>query len=109
MNSERLNSIFEHIARGVFFHHFGERLEKPVRIINEFIMTIDLNDMKKALEKNEELENARNLFNEFFCHEKRYGDNPEVFFYQIARDPSTAIIRLTFFEGDRVMCLIKFT
>jgi hypothetical protein len=108
LNQDRLDSILEHIVRGIYFHHFNERLEWELKVINEFSMTIDAVDIKTTLERNNELENLRGLSNEFFLNAKCYGDNREVFFYQIVKDKSTAIIRLTFYEGARVSCLIKF-
>ena len=107
LDCNRLDAILEHIARGIYFHHFKECLKASLKVIDEFSMKMDPADPIGTVKHNNEFENMRNMLNAFFYEADRFGENQEVFFYQIASDVNTIIIRLSFYEGARVSCLIK--
>lgn len=90
----RLVSCFEHIAFGIYHHHFGERFVGQTKIIMGFLHNTDKNSNsttnfirdKSAIEL-EEVE--------------RQGSNPGVFYYQFGKpdDIGLTLLRLTFYDG----------
>jgi len=105
VDDARLNNVLEHIARAIYFHHFGMRWAGRVRMFAEFLMLMDL---PTARERNERFEALRHSANELFASSERYGANQEVFFYQVLEDPndsSQLIMRASFYEGTRAVML----
>lgn len=105
IDDARLSNALEHIARAIYFHHFGKRWIARVRTFPEFLMLLDL---PSALERNERFEALRHSANELFASSERHGANQDVFFYQVLEDPndsSQIIMRTSFYGSTRALML----
>ncbi len=91
---QRLVNCFEHIAFGIYRHHFGERFVGQGKVIMGFLHHTDKNSSsitnfirdKSAIELEET---------------ERQGSNPSVFYYQFGQPDYNEItlLRLTFYDG----------
>ena len=97
IDNKRLIKCFEHIAYGLYYHEFNKVFDGECGIIPSFLNYKDeeIEKVQEILKKQEEYQ-AKN----WECK----GENPEVFYYQIApRDYLGFIILiLTFYETAKV-------
>lgn len=100
VDGAKLNNVLEHIARAIYFHHFGNRWNGLINIFPEFLVAMNLPDASK---RNERFEILRSSANEIFSSTERHGANQEVFFYQLIEGPSQFLLRLSFYGATRVM------
>lgn len=95
----RLNSMLEHIARGLYFHHFEERWQGSVKTQCDFLL-VSLDPDHQNL-NNQCAELARGA-DHIFAECEFYGANPDVFKYQVVESGVDRLMRLHFYEGCRV-------
>jgi hypothetical protein len=72
LDNDRLVSAFEHIARALYYHHYGDSWEGSVTSFAEFQMALDGN----AIEKNESYEEIRVTADAMLENSEQYGSNP---------------------------------
>lgn len=107
VDNARIDSVLEHVARGLHFHHFRERWTGYVSTISEFLVGIG---SPSVLEINQSLERLRICATDFFADSEKYGANQEIFFYQVRDDPADAtrrFMRLSFYEGTRSLVIFS--
>lgn len=107
VDTKALESAFEHIARGVFFHHFAKAWAGTVRVLPEFLVVLD---SPIAHSRNAHIQQRRESANALFSQVDRWGANPGVFFYQLIDDPNQfaqKLLRLTFYEKTSVIALFE--
>jgi hypothetical protein len=105
VDTKRLRGIFDHIARGIYFHHFAEKWLTDILIIPSFIRYAH-ND--NALELTDKIYGfTRDCLNYFKLIEC-YGENQDIFKYQIANDFKSLhkVILLTFYGSTTVICCL---
>jgi hypothetical protein len=105
LDHDRIVSVFEHIARALFFHHYGRAWQGNVTSFAEFQMAIG----DDAIKINESYEEIRTIADELIGGEEKHGSNPDVFYYQFVdklEETNMLLFRLTFYEGT--CALIKF-
>ncbi len=101
IDSKRLYSSFDHIARGLYFHHYNEQWLSDLKTVPEFILTsLDPQDPRN---QNATLEEISKGADELFAPCAFLGKNPEVFKYQVRELNSEKYMRLHFYEGCRVV------
>lgn len=96
---ERFMAQFDHIARGIFFHHFDSKAPAKIAIV----------PIEGLLAKNEAASDfirstgtiSKDLFDGFVKH----GANPDVFYYQVAEGLSGTLVLASFFENVKVVFL----
>jgi hypothetical protein len=91
---ERLNKCFDHIVRGLHFHHFKVSFKGTIRVLLGYL---------------KHQENSQTNFNAFIKHKAEmelegrpcYGENKEVFFYQVTEKDQFGLylFRLCFYGG----------
>ena len=99
---ERLNKQFDHIARGIYYHHFHERWIYPIDIFIPF--AIDTSPYKGE-KRNKSMNDITHLMKSFVKEELKFGDNPEIFFYQLKseKNPDRFALRMVFYGGLEVV------
>lgn len=103
----RLTQSFEHIARGLYFHHFCKIWPKKITVLCEFLMSINDTDLEKSREINSEYNVIRQGADSLFHNLPKYGTNPSVFYYQLIDEQPSAVMRLTFYEGTKVSIVFR--
>ena len=98
--SDRINSVFRHIAKGIHYWHFGEKWFDNIIITSA--TRVFLTEKDKLI-SNQVAFSARKVLES----QKTYGDNPEVFFYQAFKSstPKLTVLRLVFYEGIEVFAV----
>ncbi len=92
----RLNSIFEHIAKAIYFHETGCIWSGNVNILIEFMLSLT------NVEQNERQSQMVNSFNEMLNSVEHKGNYPDVFSYQIVQDKGKFLIRMHFYGNSKV-------
>lgn len=104
----RLTHIFQHVAKGIYFHHFGVRWGHDVSVMPSFISVLG-GVGEEEINANMALINS--LQESLFMGTKEYGNSPDVFKYQIARVENEENVhcaaRLTFYGGCKVIVVFS--
>jgi hypothetical protein len=91
---ERLNKCFEHIARGLYFHHFKTRFQGHVRVQLGYLTHDDASsrNFSQFIKRKVELD---------LEGKQGFGENPEIFFYQVTDKDEFGLFlfRLCFYGG----------
>jgi len=102
---DRFKRVFEKIARGIYFHHLGIKWNGDVLVQPlSFVITHDEAQTHALMSL---MQNTQEI-NILCSSEPPVGENPDVFFYQIAyNDPlkSTAL-RMVFYNGFVVIAVL---
>lgn len=99
IDNVRFDSVLEHIARALYFHHFKERWQGNVKTQCDFLLaSLDPDDQNLNNQCAQLAEGADHIF----ARCKFYGDNPDVFKYQVLESGIDKLMRLHFYEGCRV-------
>lgn len=78
--SDRLTSVFDKLARGLYFHQFTTKWDKRVHVDLEFLHWKDDKDQQVIIPV---LQESREAAEQLFSREKLNGQNPEVFNYRV--------------------------
>ena len=104
LDNARIVSVLEHIARAIYFHHFGNIWKGSVTCFAEFQMALDKED---AIQTNQKYEKIRAIADELMTVTEKIGSNPDVLYYQLENrldDAGLMLLRLTFYEGAKAIC-----
>ncbi len=102
LDDERFNSAIEHIAKAIYFHHFGTQCNERIQAIYHGAISIGEVDDVSRNENNESLRKHADLILESV---EVLGDNPDIFNYKIlevSENIITFIMRFTFYGGNQV-------
>lgn len=100
IDTQRLYSSLDHIARGLYFHHYKEQWLGDLKTVPEFMLTsLDPEDPRN---QNATLEEISKGADELFAPCAFLGENSEVFKYQVCELNSERYMRLYFYEGCKV-------
>ncbi|TOL30896.1 hypothetical protein CGH99_24990, partial [Vibrio parahaemolyticus] len=102
LDDERINSAMEHIAKAIYFHHFGTQCNERIQAIYHGAISIGEADDVSRNENNESLRKHADLILESV---EVLGDNPDIFNYKIlevSENIITFIMRFTFYGGNQV-------
>jgi hypothetical protein len=94
----RLERTTDQIARGTFYHHYGNQARGPSSILSSSLFNVT---SPKRAEVNAALAQWRDYSSQALAHLARYGENQQVFYFQIVegQDRPGVFIRLVFYEG----------
>jgi hypothetical protein len=100
-NGERVYSVLRHFARALYFWHFKSRWLGIVKLMPNFVKfsrSAADRDWQKVIQLSAGVMKDR----------PRYGDNPDVFYYQEVSDShSGALMSATFYGGLTVTCVFS--
>lgn len=104
IDRERFDRALDCMARALYFHHFGKRWQKSVRVHPEFLLSFSEN----AAEYNNSLQRMSVAGDLLFKEAKHFGENPSVFKYQLKMDEEAGrgVIRLHFYDGVKVLLFL---
>ena len=100
-DNARLQNIFTHIAKAIYYHEMGSIWPGKVRVLIEFLLSLT------DVESNQSMTNAVQSATEGLSEIIFKGDNPEVFTYQFASFEKKAILRLHFYENSKVLVVFN--
>jgi len=105
VDKERLENELIDLTRALYFHHFKEKWLDSINVYPNFLLELE---SEHAREENQPIENMDKLTNVLFENEVFYGENPDVFKYQVADGQATChkLIRLYFYNGNRVTVMV---
>lgn len=94
---KRLHRCFDHIARGIHFHHFGRRFEGTVKLLLGYLF----HDESEARTWSDFIRDRSELD---LVGKPRIGENPEVFYFQVTDydEFGLFLIKLCFYGGLNV-------
>lgn len=106
VDRRRLENALEMIGHALYFHHFRTSWKGSVSAYPNFLLALTESN---AHELNGAVEKMAALAEEFFLNEPRYGENQDVFSYQVAagQAPVETIMLLRFYEGSKVTLLFR--
>lgn len=91
---DRLRLCFEHIAYGIYRHHFGKRFIGKVKTILGFLVSTDKNpqNFKKFV---------KHKFSIELKNKELLGENPDVFYYQFTDIDENGVygLKMCFYRG----------
>ncbi|CAI8978818.1 hypothetical protein [Pseudomonas chlororaphis] len=99
VDMDRLMSVLDMNARAIYFHHRGVKLAAKMSSVTNFSLlegSPKLNDMV-----NQGMKMADDMLNDVGA--SRHGNNPDVFFYRIAREGNVELIEFTFYGTSKVL------
>lgn len=92
INGTRARRVVDRYARGLYFHQFRARWDRPLKIFSNALERVSGPSALKA-------ENCAAL-EKTFADIQRHGNNPEVFYWQwIDLGPQDHTLRMCFYEG----------
>lgn len=102
IDDARIDLALEHIGRALYFHHFKEKWLGSLRTQPDFLLA-SLNP-KNAEELNGPIERMAVAADEIFKNSPYFGENPDVFKYQVidGNDRLIKLMRLHFYIGCKV-------
>lgn len=105
IDTERLENELKDLSKALYFHHFKEKWLGEMHVYPNFMLELNI---EYARETNEPIENMDNYSNILFENEPYYGENPDVFKYQIVdgKDICHKFMRLYFYNGNRVTVFV---
>lgn len=98
LDGTRFQRSLELIALGVHCHHFRERWEGSIHVHSDFV---DFPQEPNAADIKDNRVLIFNRAEELFASTLRYGDNQDIFWYQVCEPENRfrCVIRLGFYEG----------
>lgn len=98
---ERLQRSIDLLARALHFHQFGEKWNGSINSYPEFMF---FHNLPNASESNHALQDLSKFSQKLFFGKEEFGNNPEVFSYQIHNGDQRfhLILRLRFYGGNYI-------
>jgi hypothetical protein len=97
---DRVYSVLEMYGRGLYYHHFKRKWLAAVKAFPHFTSFDNMPARARP-----EWRRILDISDRAFRESERFGENPAVFHYQVlfdSNDPSSGLIRLTFYEGAAI-------
>jgi hypothetical protein len=106
LDKPRFVSIFNYISHGIYYHHYHQKYSQGnFRVCPLFIIP-GLNEVP-YLARIKEVKNLKNrlLIHNIFEQNSKYGDNPNIFYYQVqeGRCISEVVFRFVFYDGIEII------
>ena len=94
----RFDRAIDHIARGVYLHHFNDKYTGKTDVMSYSLFDVSSPNRQRV---NIALQEWRQYSDTFLATQPRFGNNQAVFYYQTVIDADTQRvgIRLVFYEG----------
>jgi hypothetical protein len=96
LDKPRIDSELERVARGLYFHGFGQHWEHPVEIVSPSFVSLEGGN---AAAYNLHIAKLNAFVARYLQNDPWRGDNPEVFKYQVQRNdnPTGLVLRMLFY------------
>lgn len=103
IDDQRFERVMDKTARALYFHHFGQKWLARLRVHGTSF--VQSSQEQPALERTQDMEQLRTLGEMLFTSARQFGENPDVFYYQVVQQPGRTIMRLMFYRGFEVYVL----
>jgi len=93
LDKERFFKQLQQVSNGVYFHHLNKKVTKHTEVIpiKGFATdNIQVNESNSVIAKQLPI---------IFKGKAKYGENPEVFYYQVSSNEEEPLIKLVFYSG----------
>lgn len=101
LEEERFDNIIGQLSRAIYFHHYTDKWIGDVKYQAEFLAaTVTLSD-----ESNMRIKAISDDTDIRFANSPYFGENPEVFKYQVVENQKTKRFRLYFYEGCKLLLI----
>lgn len=97
---DRINGALDKMGRAIHFHHFKEKWLGKLWALPLFAFGFGWD---KAAEYNKALVSLRIASENRFANTPEYGENKEVFYYNVIKESGGVVLRLTFYGGAKVL------
>lgn len=100
IDHERLKNAFAHIAKAIFYMEHKSIHIGDIKVYSEFLLSLEnvqANKIQSQLSATLDVILAQHL---------KHGDNPDVFFYQVAQTGTDYVVRMTFFGDTKVYAIM---
>lgn len=104
IDNDRFKAIMTKIVRGTYFHQFKEKWLGEVEII-----PLSNTVFSRSNPSHAEMVQAIISLRRLCILQYRHGSNPHIFYYQIIREQSGAIMRLVFYDGVEIIASLPHT
>lgn len=100
-NYQSIEKCLDKIGRGLYYWHFKKKWLDPILIFIPFIKKVT------DPEYNMVIANFEKILVQKFAIEEKYGENPQVFYYQVHHDTNAnvTVIHSVFYSGARVFLI----
>ena len=95
----RMNSLFTHIAKAIYFLETGKVWQKNVSVLIEFMLSLT------NVAQNEHQTETESVINEFLTVISHKGQNQDIFSYQFLEYQGQAMLRLHFYGNSKVSAI----
>jgi hypothetical protein len=104
IEESRFNRVMENCARGIHFHHFGEKWTEPLSVLS---VSLRHSGFAESAQLNMITIDYEQMAAEKWQDYESFGNNPDVFFYQThgKADNGDLVIRMVFYRGFEVVAL----
>jgi len=103
LDANRFDNMIDRLSRAIYFCHFKEKWTYSIQYQAEFLFAT-VNQSDKA---NSRLKEITKQADEWFSAVSYYGENPEVFKYQILEADNSRKMRLYFYEGCKLLLIFN--
>ncbi|MGO9122004.1 MAG: hypothetical protein ACLQPD_30875 [Desulfomonilaceae bacterium] len=95
---DRFENAFDHMARALFFHHYGSKLNLPIGIFTPSLFKMDSPNANRINQRMKQIETK--TIDEL-SNQPILGSNPEIFSYQFLYQDEIPrfLVRMTFYGG----------
>jgi hypothetical protein len=96
----RLKNAFAHIAKAIYYMELNRIHIGDIKVHSEFLLSlenVEANKIQSQLSASLDVILAQHL---------KHGDNPDVFFYQVAQAGTDYVVRMTFFGDTKVYAIM---
>ena len=102
-DEDRFNGIIHKLGRAIYFKHFNEKWQYHMYYQAEYLLATL--DPEKTHDLNEPIQMISEQMDQLFLNSEYYGENPEVFKYQVIEDNQSKMMRLYFYEGCKLLLI----
>lgn len=102
----RFENELRKIIRGLYFHIYKEKWLGEVRLMNNGLKMRNYEHFLDSAEYNAILIHGFQQVRQFMSKHKKYGANPNIFYYQHEVTEGMEVLRLVFYEGFEVVALL---
>jgi len=106
VDMEKIWRSIDHITRAIFYHHYKEKLFSPLTIYPLLALLPDPRS-QTYYEKSNSHSQIVNVSHKHFSLLSRYGNNQEIFYYQIDDSSDSFSMRICFYEGVDFLSIFK--
>ena len=100
-------TVLRNIIRGLYFHIYGKKWLGKISLVNNGLKMNNYERFLQSAEYNAIVLHGFQQVRQVMSKRKKYGANPNIFYYQHEVTEGTELLRLVFYEGFEVAALLN--